>query len=347
MTKNAQITYEGDIRTDHKHLKQTLLFILLIVIMLLASAWSMTRGAVSASPKDVWDALQNPGESATYQVIYEMRLPNVLAAIFGGMGLAASGVILQRVMRHPLPDPGTMGMTGGGAFVISLAALYISDFSVFHYFVASIIGSIVTSGIVWFLASRVKRGSMAIRSMFAGTLILLIIEGSVRLIAQNTDNLISLWYAPASGIGWSLMNWLIPWFAIGLFGAFTIVFARPATELGKKLIKILPIIVVIELSAGVALAFGAIAFVGTLVPLLVRRWVSKDDRWVLPISVILGAILMVVIGVVNRTLIAPIELPWNFIVSIVGAPIMIYLLCRNAVKEANFKSTPTHIGKIQ
>ncbi|MGZ7444669.1 FecCD family ABC transporter permease [Paenibacillus sp. TH7-28] len=347
MTKDAQITYEGDIRADHRHHRHLLLLIILIIILLLTSAWSMTRGAISASPKDVWDALQNPGESAAYQVIYEMRFPNVLAAVFGGMGLAASGIILQRAMRHPLPDPGTMGMTGGGAFVLSLAAHYLSDFSVFHHFVASIIGSIVTSGIVWFLAARVKRGSMAIRSMFAGMLILLIIEVSVRLIIQNTDNFISLWYAPASGIGWSLMNWLIPWLAIGLIGAFTIVFARPATELGKKQIKILSVIVIIELSAGVALAFGAIAFVGTLVPLLVRRWVSKDDRWVLPISVILGANLMVVIGVVNRTIITPYELPWKFIVSTVGAPIMIYLLCRYAVKEAMFKPAPPHIGKIQ
>ncbi|WP_334077157.1 iron ABC transporter permease [Paenibacillus sanfengchensis] len=334
MKKDAQLTYEGDPHTDHKHLNRMLLLMVLIILLLLISVWSLTRGAITVSLKEVWNSLQGLEESNMRKFLYEMRLPNVLIAIFGGMGLAAAGVILQRIMRHPLPDPGTMGMTGGGAFAVKLAALYLTDLTIFQLFAVSTVGSIATSGMVWLLASRVKRGSMAIRSMFTGVLILLIMTVCVRVIAKNTDQFRIGWNFSASGLGLYMLEWLIPWFAVGLIGAFWIIFARPATEPGRKRLMILSLIVAMELSVGVALAFGAIAFVGTVVPLLVRRWVGGEDRWVLPVSVILGAILMVVIGVVDRTLIAPMELPWNFIPSIVGAPIMIYLLCTYTVKEA-------------
>ncbi|WP_233568146.1 iron chelate uptake ABC transporter family permease subunit [Cohnella faecalis] len=299
-------------------------------LLLLVSILGLAVGWYAFSLSELETIWNRDPETTHHEIIVKIRLPLLLTTLVGGMGLAAASVILQRVMRHRLADTGIMGLTEGGAFAACLVVLYKPDAAYPWYIAAIGLGTIVLGAFNIIFARKVRGGSLAVRSMLVGAIMIMVLLGCARLIVLFTDDLLNnviQVYLGSSGAVYE--NWLLPCFALGLLGAIAVIAFKPSTDRARKGVLLASAVVVIVLSMGAAAAFGAIAFVGMLVSLLARRLVGGSEGWVLAVSTVLGAIVMVTLSIINRTLAAPYELPLYVLISMFGAPISLYLFYRS------------------
>ncbi|MED0873330.1 iron ABC transporter permease [Bacillus mobilis] len=313
--------------------------ILSIIAFFLIFMVAMVLGAADTSIKDVWLALTSSAKGDKISIIREIRLPREVAAIFVGAGLAVSGAIMQGLTRNPLADPGLLGLSGGAnaalaltlAFNPSISYLYLT----FACFIGAAIGAIMVFGI-----GMVKKGGLSpLRIVLAGAAVsafLLAISEGVGIYFKILQE-VSLWTAGGViGTTWGQLKIIIPVISISIFIA--ILLAKKLTVLsfseevaiglGQKIIVIKTILfIIIILLAGASVALvGNMAFIGLMVPHMVRPIVGPDYRFVIPMSAITGASFMLLADTVGRTINAPYETPVAAIVAIVGLPFFLFVV---------------------
>ncbi|TKI96269.1 iron ABC transporter permease [Bacillus wiedmannii] len=313
--------------------------ILSIIAFFLIFMVAMVLGAADTSIKDVWLALTSSAKGDKISIIREIRLPREVAAIFVGAGLAVSGAIMQGLTRNPLADPGLLGLSGGAnaalaltlAFNPSISYLYLT----FACFIGAAIGAIMVFGI-----GMVKKGGLSpLRIVLAGAAVsafLLAISEGVSIYFKISQD-VSLWTAGGViGTTWSQLKIIIPVISISIFIA--ILLAKKLTVLsfseevaiglGQKIIVIKTILfIIIILLAGASVALvGNMAFIGLMVPHMVRPIVGPDYRFVIPMSAIAGASFMLLADTIGRTINAPYETPVAAIVAIVGLPFFLFVV---------------------
>jgi iron complex transport system permease protein len=281
------------------------------------------------------------------QIFFVARLPRVLAAALVGSSLATSGVVFQALLRNPLASPDTLGVSAGAALGAVLAITFHLDLSlgaVPAVPLASFAGSAGALAIVYGLSTARRRGTPTMALLLAGvtlTAVLGAIVGFVQYLADFTESFQTVrWlmgsldvgsYAPivaalgplaVSFAGFAVLPRVLDLLSLGAESAA----ARGVDVVGAERIAL----VSASLATGAAVSLaGPIAFVGIIVPHLVRLMVGADHRLVLPASALFGAAFLVGCDVLSRTLLAPVEIPVGIITAIVGGPFFLWLLFRN------------------
>ncbi len=321
-----------------------------ILTLLLAGSFiaALVFGAVHLPLGDVVFALmgQSPtGAEYTVQIMQAIRLPRALLALCVGALLAINGALLQGLFRNPLADPSLIGVTAGasvGASVVIVTGVVGSGALAGLSLVA--LGAFVGG---FFAVWLVYRASTSVTGTSVATMLLMgiavsALAGSVTgLLEYFADNQslrrISLWrMGGLDGANSTRVIFTALLLSMQLLAMRY--FARPlnalllgesqARHLGVDVERVkLRLILVVAAGVGIAVAMaGAIAFVGLVVPHMVRLWVGPDHRLLLPLSALGGASLLLLADVLARTLLAPVELPVGLITAILGAPFFIVLL---------------------
>lgn len=325
----------------HKSKAVSFLIKLLIAIAVFVGSFTiaMVFGAAETSLKDVWIALTSNVTTDTTNIIRELRLPREIGAIFVGAALSVSGAIMQGLTRNPLADPGLLGLTAGANAALALTLALIPATNYFGITIACFIGAAIGAILVFGIGAMKKGGFSPLRIVLAGAAISAflhaIAEGIGLYFKISKD--VSMWTAGGLiGTTWSQLQMIGPIILIGI--AIALLLSRQLTilslneelavGLGQKVVQvkfILFIIIILLAGASVALV-GNMAFIGLMVPHIVRPIVGNDYRFVLPMSAVFGASFMLLADTMGRTINAPFETPVAAIVSILGLPFFLFIV---------------------
>ena len=294
----------------------------------------------------VFDRSMPFADNVDAQIFFVARLPRVLAAALVGSGLALAGVVFQALLRNPLASPDTLGVSAGAALGAVLAITFNADFSVLGVSaipLSTLAGSLGALAIVYGLSAARRRGASSMVLLLAGvtlTTVLAAVTTFVRYVADFTQTLQTVrWLMGSLDVGsyGPIAAALVP-MVLACAGFATLprvldllsVGAESAAARGvdvPRAEKIALASASLATGAAVSLA-GPLAFVGIIVPHLVRLLVGSDHRLVLPAAALFGSAFLVVCDLVARTAFAPAELPVGIVTAIIGGPVFLWLLFR-------------------
>jgi iron complex transport system permease protein len=279
-------------------------------------------------------------------IIWNIRLPRVLLAFCIGASLALAGAAFQGLLRNPLADPYTIGVSSGaslGAVMVLFFQLSIVGLGSFTLPVVAIIFGLISLFIVFGLV-RLSSKSLAIEtiilagiivSAFFGSIVSLIISLSDR---ESMTQIIYWLYGSVGMRGWSHIQLILPFMLIGSFILIYHYRELNALALGEDAADHIGVdvkkgktfvLIGASLLTGAAVAVsGSIGFVGLVIPHLVRLVTGPNHRHVLPLSMLVGGAFLILADLMARTIIAPKELPIGVITALIGAPVFALLLIR-------------------
>lgn len=306
-------------------------------LLLMTALFAIAVGSASYSLKQVVDALLYREDSMVTSVVWNLRLPRVLIAVFVGANLAVSGVLLQSVMGNPLADPGLTGISSGASLAAILIMLVFPK--VYHLLsLGSFFGGAVACLMVYALAW--KNGIRPLRIILAGVAVNAMLGGGTSLLSILYSDRIQgvlLWLnGSMSAKSWGNLSVLMPYSIIGLLLSILCIRAANllllgdsvAINLGAKINRMrMALSGIAVFLAGISVAtVGVIGFVGLIVPHMGRKLVGADYRYLLPQSMVLGAFVLLLGDTLARTVAAPLELPVGVIMAVIGGPFFLYLL---------------------
>ena len=309
---------------------------------------SLTVGTVSIS----WvEALRTVvGSSSATQIdtiLFDIRLPRILLAIFVGAVLASTGAVMQGLFRNPLADPSLIGVSSGASVGASLMIVTAGGFiqggalvGISLVSIGAFVGGFTATLLVYRLATS-GMGTSVTTMLLAGIAIGALAGALNSLLSYFSDNdmlrQISLWQmGNLSGASWlkvSIMG-VVTILLMGLFPRDSralnalLLGESEARHLGINVQRVKRrLIVLTALGVGVSVAVaGLVGFVGLIMPHIIRLMIGPDHRWLIPASGLAGAILLVVADSLARVVVIPAELPTGILTAILGAPFFVALL---------------------
>ena len=314
---------------------KSLLLVLALIIMML---FALVTGSVSLGFSEIGKFLDGSLEPGLVTILLDIRLPRILLAVMVGAGIASAGAAIQGLFRNPLADPALIGVSAGAALFAAFYVVVGSSAPV-GMAVSAFVGGVLTTWVVLIIGGR---GSSISTMLLAGIAINAIALSGVGLLSYlSTDaqlRTISFWaLGSLNGADWSsvLVALVIPLSTIAIMfqsKSLNVVTLgdEEAEHLGVSHQKLRQkVIVLAALSVGVGVALtGIVAFLGLVVPHLVRIMMGSNHRVVLPASALLGGLVLLVADTFSRTLLAPAELPVGIITALVGGPFFVFLLLR-------------------
>ena len=296
------------------------------------------------------DAAAGPTLARDQLVLWSIRIPRIAAAAMVGALLAASGAIMQGLFRNPLADPALVGVSSGGALAAAAAIVFTDSqigqslrFMQHHLLpIAAFAGSLVTTVILYSIASRSGRTSIAI-FLLAGIAIAAIANAGIGLLVFIADDRqlrdITFWMLGSlSGATWPKLATLAPVLALALIACVSIARGLDVLVLGEaeafhsgvdvERLKRISIVLVSAMTGVAVSVCGVVGFVGIVVPHLLRLVIGPAHRLLLPASMLLGAVLMVGADTLARTIVAPAEMPIGILTAAIGAPFFLGMLLR-------------------
>lgn len=274
-------------------------------------------------------------------VIFNLRLARTLVAFLAGIALATSGTIFQGLTRNPLADPSIIGIDAGASLVAVAAIVLFPDTPTQLLPVLAFLGALAAAVTIYSLAWNggsspillilLGVGLSAIAGAFTS---LLITFGSIYDVSQ------ALFWLAGSVYGrtWEQFFSFLPWVAIGVPIALARSRHLNALNLGDdiarglgsrvELQRGLLVLVAVALAGSAVATTGTIAFVGLISPHVGRQIIGNNHQKLLPVSALLGGLLVTLSDLVGRTIFAPIELPCGVVTAAIGAPFFLYLLAK-------------------
>lgn len=314
---------------------------LIVGILILISMFfiSMTLGAAHTTFKEVWLSLTSYASSDKISMIREIRLSRELAGCFVGAALAVSGAMMQGMTRNPLADPGLLGLTAGANAALAITIAFIPTTNYFGIMIACFIGAAIGALIVFGIGAVKKGGFSPLRMVLAGAAVsaflFAIAEGIGIYFKISKD--VSMWTAGGLiGTSWRQLQVVVPFILIGILVSLFLskqltilsLSEEVAIGLGQKTTRIKVILfILITLLAGASVALvGNMAFIGLMVPHIVRAIVGTDYRFIIPMSAISGAVFMLLADTLGRVINAPYETPVAAIVAMMGLPFFLLII---------------------
>jgi len=324
-------------------------FVLLIILSVVAGFAGILIGPVQISPSVLFEMLGSEGPQSRDQMILQsIRLPRMILSFLIGTVLASCGAVMQGLFRNSLADPSLIGVSAGASagasFVIVFGALLFPS-SVLGLSVVSIgafLGGLLAAWVVYRLASG-SEGTSVATMLLAGIAISALAGALNQLFSYLADNdmlrRISLWQMGSlESADWQQISYCVVVCALLMILLPRESRALNAMLLGESEARHLGIgvewlkrrlIIYTSLGVGVAVSVaGTIAFVGLVVPHLIRLLIGPDHRYLVPASALLGGLLLVSADAVARIAISPAELPIGVVTAILGVPFFISILIR-------------------
>ncbi|WP_085829523.1 FecCD family ABC transporter permease [Clostridium massiliodielmoense] len=317
------------------------LLIILISLVLLGVLIIVTIGigSVSISVKEIIDTFLGHGNEINESIIMDMRLPRIIIAVFVGAGLSISGALLQSIMNNPLADPGITGVSSGASLLAITVMLYFPNLHGVLPLMA-FLGAILACMMVFILSW--DKGLNPMRVILSGVAVNAVFVGATSLLSiLNSDKIqgILLWINGSIAYkGWTEVKYLVPYSIIGIIlsllcakGANLLALGDDvATNLGVNVTKtrFLVALVAVFLAGVSTSVVGIIGFIGLIVPHICRLILGYDYKYLIPMSAIMGGILLLLADTLARFVARPVELPVGILMAMLGGPFFLFLLRR-------------------
>lgn len=336
--KKAKNTY-GALRVS---VVLSVLFAILIILCLI----SIAVGSAGYSIPEIMREMMKEENNPVKVIVMNLRLPRILLAIMIGACLSASGALLQSVMKNPLADPGTIGVSSGAATVASTILLLFPTMTgslpVFAFIGAGLACLLIYS-MAW------KNGVDPTRIILSGVAINSVLGAYTALLQLlNSDSLqgvLAFLNGSLSGKSWYQVRILSIYAGIGLVLAFCCVKNANALQLGDEMAKSLGINVNISrimlsavaafLAASTVAVAGIIGFVGLVVPHIARILVGSNYKVMIPVSIVLGADVLLFADTIGRTIVPGMEIPVGIVMAVSGGPFFLYMLRKKGGRYGN------------
>ncbi|UTL72918.1 iron ABC transporter permease FeuC [Bacillus halotolerans] len=330
-------------------------YAVLIVLILLVSYFSMTSGSFSVRPTEPLSTLFQINPNPQYEVLlFDLRLPRIVMAAIIGLGLGIAGAVIQAITRNGLADPGILGINAGaGAGIVAFMLLFQGQKEVTSIVAAmgmpffGLIGGLAAAVMIYIFAwnrgnldsGRIILVGIAINSGFSALSLFL----SLKMDPQDYEMAMvwkngSIWSA-----NWTYITAVLPWML--LFIPILLAKSRlldtirfdedTVRSLGissNKEKTILLVACVAIISACVSVA-GSMAFVGLIAPHISRRLAGVEHRYILPLSGLIGMLLVLSADFAGKLFFQPAEVPAGIILAILGVPYFLYLLFKQKKGE--------------
>jgi len=322
--------------------------IFLALILIFLSAIAMGLGAYQMSFDELLNSILNGNP-----VLWNVRIPRIVSAIFVGASLAIAGAVMQCVLKNPLASPFTLGISQGAAFGAAIAIVYFGagqmhrigeSLTIFNPYVVPIfafLGSLISAFVILVLAKLRDLTPEAI--ILAGVAMSALFQAAVMLIQYFATDVqvasIVFWtFGDVGRARWIEIYLIVATFAVCFLYFFNrrwdynslLAGDETAISLGVNPRKLrLEGMLISSFLTAVCVSFtGIIGFIGLVAPHVVRLVIGGDYRFLIPSSALVGALILLASDTVGRLVISPVIIPVGIITSIIGAPMFIYLLLR-------------------
>ena len=314
-----------------------------LILAIVAGIIAIGVGGVYIPIPDILSTLfSSSSDTVNSTIIWDIRLPRVLLAMIIGANIAISGALLQAVMGNPLADPGLTGVTSGAAACVLVIMLAAPEYTQFIP-IAAFGGGLIAASIVYALAWRrsgispvtIILSGVAVNALCGGLIGLLTIMYSDRLpaavqwlngsLAAKGNNALMM------VLPYAIVGWILSFFAIRKANIIRLG-DQVASNLGENVnrIRILLSLLAVFLAAISVAAIGMIGFVGLVVPHMARLLVGSDYKYMMPMSMALGALVLLIADTGGRTLFSPLDIPAGILMAVIGAPYFLYLMRKKA-----------------
>lgn len=321
----------------------TILFIILSLVSILIS---LDTGTIPLSPLKVINTFLGKGDFYSETVLFDYRLPRILITVLAGIGLGISGAILQGLSRNPLADPGIIGLNTGSAFGLMIFITYfhsLNEHASLYIPLFTFIGGILAAVVIILLTYNKQQGIIPIRLILVGIAVSAGFSAATLFLSLRLDEETYMfasrwlvgnvwardWIHVITLLPWILVLGPLSWFQSKTLDALSLgdqVASSLGASVQKKRLLLLALAVGLS-SASVAMA-GGIGFIGLVAPHLARRLVGPLYRHFLPLSALIGLLLLVVADTIGRNIFEPNSIPAGVVVAAVGAPYFLYLLIK-------------------
>ena len=320
------------------------IYIVLVIVLLGVSMYSLSTGSVDISKKDILNILignsSNVDESFK-SILLNVRLPRVIIAILVGMMLASSGTVVQTVFQNPLADPYIIGIAASATFGAVLA--FILKLPDVMYGGLAFLTSLVVSLIIFKLSSSGNKSdtsTLLIIGIAISSFLGAFTSFAMYLIGEDSFKIVKWMMGYLGGATWpKIIILLFP-----LFISVSYFFVKrheldlllsgdeEAHSLGVNVAKLKKsMLIVSSLIVGFSVAFtGMIGFVGLIVPHTLRLLIkSSSNTKLIPLAALGGGVFLLICDTIGRTILAPVEVPIGVVTSFFGAPFFLYLAMRS------------------
>lgn len=319
--------------------------LVLVAVVLAAGVISVTFGARVVGVGDIVAGLTGDIDTASAAAVAK-RVPRTLLALLVGAALAISGAVMQGVTRNPLADPQILGINGGASLAVVIGLAFFGVSSAFGYIWLAMLGAAVAAVFVYTIGSLGRGGASPLKLALAGAATAVAFSSLISAILLPRIDVMSVFrFWQIGGVGGATVEKILlvlPFLALGAAICLAASAALNSLALGDELAAglgervrtarlVAALGAVILCGAATAVA-GPIGFVGLIVPHVCRLLVGPDHRWLLPVSALVGAGLLVVADVVGRVIARPQEVEVGIVTALIGAPFFIAIVRRQKVR---------------
>ena len=315
------------------------LFILLLILMI----YSANTGALKLS----FTQLMNLSfDDPLWNIWCNIRLPRIILAIIVGMALASAGAVMQGLFRNPLADPGLLGISSGASLMVGVTILFPAVFPpimmLYGKMVAAFAGSLFICALIYLysLNEQCNLAKMILLGVAINAIIGAVMGGLSYISDESQLRQISLWSMGHLGKGsWDMVIVSLSLIFPALLCLIKLAHQLNILQLGdedahylginvERTKRYLLLLCAVLIGTSVAVS-GIIAFVGLVVPHMIRLQIGANHKWLIPGSALGGACLLLLADTLARTLVAPTEIPVGLLTSLIGGPYFLWLILRH------------------
>jgi len=328
------------------------LFVVLAVALVVIAVIAAGVGQLRIPPAEVLGSLAHrlnldigrmPSHPQGDNALWTIRFPRVVMALLVGAALATAGALMQGVFGNPLAEPGVVGVSAGAALAASTVIVFGFTFlGSWTIAVFAFVGGLVTTGVVYLL-SREKGRTETVTLVLTGVAVNAFCGAGLAFLTflgdtQAREQIVFWQLGSLNGTRWVQVGVVAPMAFIGICGALFIARRldllalgdRTARHLGTDVerLRIISVVLVAIMTAGAVAFCGIIAFVGLVVPHVIRMITGPGHRVLIPASALGGAVLLLGADLVARTAVDYADLPIGMLTALVGGPFFFWLLRR-------------------
>ncbi|MDB8437881.1 iron chelate uptake ABC transporter family permease subunit [Turicibacter sanguinis] len=309
------------------------------IVAIIGLIVAICAGAKSIPLQTVWDSIFHYEDVLDMQLVRDVRIPRAISTAFVGGLLGITGAMMQGVTRNPVAEPSLMGITQGATFAIALLGMSSSLYGLLGNTLAAFVGAIISGLLVLAFSMKSARNMNMSRLLLAGTALSTFFISMATVIALLTNKSQSLAFWITGGFRPVTWNSVMLLLIVGGMTTIIALFLAPKINivnlgedvcigLGENPVKIrmITLLLIIPMCAVCVAVAGNIAFVGLIVPHIIRKLLGTDYRVIMPVSFLGGAMLVIWADVLARLVNQPYETPIGLFTSLVGVPLFIWMV---------------------